>query len=212
MLVAAWRKVSLIRRRWANPLLAVLSIVAFLSIGDWRDGTATHHVGRTLLVPWFFVSLIAAAHIASVVLAVPWLQRIVGSVLLAVLFGFVSWVVRPTWTRMDGFSPRREETEIGAIAASQIALGKRLAILTPDYGYFAVEAALDRPIDVVIIDAHDPRHPNPVNIFASAIVLRASLHELGAHWLIAPLKHENTLLGFGRIQHRGPSLLLAELH
>jgi len=211
MLVAAWLKISLVRRRWTGPLLAILSIVAFLSIGDWRNGTATHHVGRTLLAPWSFVALITAAHIVSVVRAVPWLHRVAGSALLAVLCGFVYWVVRPTWTSVDSFSPRREETEIGAIAASKIAPGRRLAILTPDYGYFAVEAALGRPVDVVIIDAHDPRRPDPANIFASDAQLSASLHELGAHWLIAPLKHENALLGFGRIHYRGPSLLLAEL-
>ncbi len=207
--LASWlRKSQPWRRRWIRPSLAVSSIIVFLVVGDWRDGAATHHVGRTLLPLWFFVALITAKTIVSYEHRAT-LTKGVGFFLLGacLALGFL----HPTWTKVDGFCPRREETEIGMQASAKILSGQHLAIDTNDYGYFAVEAAFARPNDVAVLDTHDPRHPAAMNAFSSSAALQDAMEKHHAKWLVLQRTHESRLPITAQIHFRGRTLLLAEL-
>lgn len=199
------------RRRWLKPSLALFSIILFLSIGDWRDGAATHHVGRTLLPIWFFVSLLVAKLTLWQLGNISTLQKAIRTTALIAVTGFCFFVLRPAWTNVEGFCPRQEETAIGTLAASKIATGQRVLIDTVDYGYFAIEAAFARPNDVVILDAHDPRHPTKSDAFASEGKLRAALTQHRSKWLLMQRMHESCLGASAFIHFRGPTLLLAEM-
>ena len=210
-IAAFWGKMGLIRRRWLRPALAVFAILVFLSIGDWRDGAPTHHAGRTLLPLWLFVGIVTASAIDVLARRTKGTRKLAGVVLSVAVVGFAFFVVRPAWTKLDAFSPRIEETELGILAAARVAPGQRLAIDTSDYGYFAVAAAFARPSDTAILDAHDPRLTKQEDFFASSAGLEQSLTVLGARWLVAQRIHEPCVSEIARIHQRGPTLLLAEL-
>jgi hypothetical protein len=211
LLLSLLRHSKPIRRRWQRPSIALFSILLFLSIGDWRDGAATHHVGRTLLPLWFFVALLAARLFLTQLRGASSQRKTFSAVALAAIYGFSFIVLRPTWTSVDGFSPRVEQTEIGLLASAKIASGQRVIIDTPDYGYFAVKAAFARPNDTVILDAHDPRHPEKIDAFASQANLEATLVKHDSKWLIMQRAHETSLSNSAVVHYRGPTLLLAEM-
>ncbi len=199
------------RRRWLKPSLALFSIILFLSLGDWRDGSATHHVGRTLLPIWFFVSLLVAKLTLWQLRDVSRLQKIIRTTAVIAVTGFGFFVLRPAWTKVEGFCPRQEETVIGSLASAKIAKGQHVLIDTIDYGYFAIEAAFARPNDVVILDAHDPRHPAKSDAFSSEDKLQVTLTKHQSKWLITQRTHETRLAASAFVHFRGPTLLLAEM-
>jgi hypothetical protein len=211
-ILATLKHKPFLKRRWCRPIVAILSLLVFLCMGDLSDGAATHHVGRTLLMPWFFLALILAAGVTSVARDRSLRHRALLALLLIGAYSFVFCVLRPTFTSVDGFCARNEETEVGTQASSRVPMGEKLAIDTLDYGYFAVEAAFGRPKETVILDSHDPRHPKAANIFAAAETLSEALAKYPARWLVAPTKHERTLTAVARIHYRGPTLMLAELN
>ena len=205
------RKSRPLRTSWLGPSLAMLSVVLFLMIGDWREGSATHHVGRTLLPLWLFATLILAKAIVALAARSTKAMNLSGAIAIVATYSFALLVLRPTFTKLDGFCPRREETELGTLASSRLPVGKRLAICTDDYGYFAVEAAFARPGDAFVLDSHDPRRPAANNVLASAASLRNAMNQLKAEWLVLPTSHESRLSTKARVHFRGSKLLLAEL-
>jgi hypothetical protein len=208
---ALLRKQRPFRRHWLRPLLAVFSIAVFLIAGDWRDGAATHHVGRSLLPIWLFIGLLTAGTIVSFARRTVGVTKFVGFALVVGVYCFALVVLRPTWTKFDAFSPRIEETAIGSLASAKSAMGQRLAIDTGDYGYFAVQAAFAHPNDVAILDKHDPRLAAIPDAFASSATLHFALEQNQARWLVAQSTHEPCVSKISRIHFRGPTLLLAEL-
>ncbi|HEY0467067.1 MAG TPA: hypothetical protein VGC79_22855, partial [Polyangiaceae bacterium] len=57
----------------------------------------------------------------------------------------------------EGFAARSLELEAGNAARRETKLG--LAIDTPDFGYFAVQAGFGSPLGTSVLDDHDPRRP-----------------------------------------------------
>jgi hypothetical protein len=210
--VAATRlKVQRWRKRWVRPSLGILSVIAFLCIGDWRDGAATHHAGRTLLTAWYFAAVIIAGYLWSTAKAASWRGRTLLTISCAAVCFLTTSVIRPLMTSTDGSCPRNQEVTIGLLAGSHVATGERLAIDTPDYGYFAVQAAFARPGDVVVVDNHDPRNPRAHDIFRSSDEVCQGLANMHAHWIVTTLEHEENLSGFASIHYRGSTLLLAQI-
>jgi len=204
-------KVRPLRQRWCRPLLGMLSIVILLMIGDWRDGAATHHVGRTLLPVWLLFSLLLAKGIADYFKKSGSVMRVVGAVGVAATYALAWTIIRPAVMNLDQFCPRIEETNMGALASSRVPRGERLAIYTRDYGYFAVEAAFARPNDVVVLDTHDPRRPVAQDILRSKSSLARSLNGRGADWLVLPTSGEALLSPESQVRSRGSSLSLCQL-
>ncbi len=199
-----------LRRRWFKPFLGMTSIVAFLMIGDWRDGSATHHLGRTLLPFWMFTSLVLAKSLVdgtrTLARHLKWFPVAAVGVVYALAWG----ALRPALTKVDSLSPRIEETEIGILASTRLQPGQRLAILTNDYGYFAIQAAFARPWDTDILDSHDPRHPAATNVVASRLSLCEAMDTRKAQWLVVPRDQEPLLSNLAHVRFRGAALLLAE--
>ncbi len=211
IIVSLLRRARPFRQRWVKPSIALSCIVVFLSIGDWRDGAATHHVGRTLLPLWFFVALLVARLFLVQLTGASSLRKTFNIITLLAVYGFSFFVLRPTWTTVDGFCPRLEETAIGSVASAKVAKGERMLVDTKDYGYFAVEAAFARPSDIVILDTHDPRHPAKTDAFASQANLEATLLKQHSKWLLMQRPHESSLSDSALVHIRGPTLLLAEM-
>ena len=210
-IASKWHKTQPLRRRWTNTLLCMLGILLFLMIGDWRDGTATHHVGRTLLPLWLFAAVILAKTVVAFAKRSSRTVNLSGIFAIGAAYALALLVIRPAITQLDGFCPRLEETEIGTAASIQLPIGSRLSIYTDDYGYFAVQAAFARPGDAFVLDSHDPRRPAANDVLASAGALRNAISQRGSQWLVLPTSHESSLSPNMRIQFRGHKLLLAEL-
>jgi hypothetical protein len=211
LITAFLRHCKPMRRRWLRPSVALFSIMLFLCIGDWRDGAATHHVGRTLLPIWFFVALLAARLFLAQLRGASRSRRTLSTIAVSTVYGFSFFVLRPAWTNVDGFCKRAEETEIGSIASAKVTTGERMLIDTQDYGYFAVQAAFARPNDAVILDTHDPRRPVKTEAFASQANLQTTLARYQSKWLLMQRAHESSLGASAWVHFRGPTLLLAEV-
>ena len=202
--------VRLWRQRWTRPVCGALSVIVFLSIGDWRDSTATHHAGRTLLVAWYLLSVLIAAGFWARVRVMTGLRRslLLIEALAAVLIATL--VIRPRLSSPDAPQNRAEEVQLGLVAAAQVPRGERLAISTRDYGYFAVQAAFARPLDVETLDKHDPRHPTALSE-PTGRWLPQVLKVRAIHWVVADRRYEQLLPEATIVRYRSANLLLAKV-
>lgn len=196
--------VRLWHQRWTRPICGALSVLVFLSMGDWRDSTATHHAGRTLLGAWFLLSVLIASVLSTQFRIIRGLRRflLLSQALVAVLVATL--MVRPRLGSADAPQNRAEEVQLGRAAAAQIPRGERLAIDTRDYGYFAVQAAFARPLDVQIVNEHDPRRP-------TALSVPSSRWSPVVHWLVTERRFEQLLPGTAIVHYRSANLLLAKV-
>jgi len=202
--------VRLWRRRWTRPLCGALSVMLFLSIGDWRASTATHHAGRTLLAAWYLLSVLIAAGFWAQLRVMTGLRRslLLIEALAAVLVAAL--VIRPRLGSPDAPQNRTEEVQLGRVAAAQVPRSERLAIHTRDYGYFAVQAAFARPFDVEILDKHDPRRPTALSVPTSRWLLKV-LKSSAVHWVAADRRFEQQLPEATIGHYRSANFLLAKV-
>jgi hypothetical protein len=84
-----------------------------------------------------------------------------------------------------------------------------LAIDTPDYGYFAVQAAFARPLDTLVLTTHDPRERSDKRL-QSTSEARVALERLSTPWLVTS-RTEQRLLPLAHVLYRGPSLMLVQV-
>jgi len=202
--------VRLWRQRWTRPVCGALSVMVFLSIGDWRGSTATHHAGRTLLADWYLLSVLIAAGFWAQVRVMTRLRR--SLLLLAALTVVLvaTFVVRPELSSRDAPQNRTEEAQIGLVAVAQVPRGEHLAIHTHDYGYFAVQAAFARTFDVEILDKHDPRRPSAL-LVPSGRWLPQVLKMCAIHWVVADRRFEQQLPKTATVRYRTANFLLAKV-
>ena len=165
---------------------ALLGMLAFLSLGSVRDGVPTHHAGRVLLPIWFFASVITGSRAALLVTAMSGPVR--AAVGLAILAW--TWLMTPFALPAHALAQRSPELEAGAAARSLT--DGALAIDTPDYGYFAVQASFGSPANTTVLDDHDPRRPLP-SPFSSAQALDRALRERHAGFVIVTKAHASLL-------------------
>ncbi|MBX3233259.1 MAG: hypothetical protein KIT84_20920 [Labilithrix sp.] len=150
-----------VRRRWGLPLLAAFAQLAFLSIGNARDGAPAHHAERALLGGF----VIFALFLADVVLtpwirttkngetkpAIPKAQKAFGG------FIAIAWLI--SLLRADGTTPGMHPSEA---RTEQIERGTKLRkdgvkplTVTPcGYEHFALVAAYGAPEQVTVNPAH----------------------------------------------------------
>ena len=205
-------KIRFWRAHWLRPAWGVASVLVFLCWSDWRGGAATHHVGRTVLVAWYFSAVLVAACLNRTVRVIGWHRRALFIPLVITVCILTAGIIRPRLTTIDGFCLRHEEVLIGELAAARVAPGQRLAIDTRDYGYFAVQAGFARPNDTVIVERHDPRSdPLPDPWRTSSNALRVLTNQR-VQWVVAPVTRQDQLSEIAEIDYRGSTLLLARLN
>jgi hypothetical protein len=147
------------RKRWGTALLAAWSVVVFLSIGNARDGSATHHSERALL-PAFFLF---AMYVADVVL-IPWIIRDPKISVEAranapkaqktfAAFITIAWLVTlfRDADRMPGTTPSEDRSEQLQRGDKLYRDGAQHLEVTPcSYEHFALIAAYGSPENVTV--------------------------------------------------------------
>ena len=183
-----WLISTFIRPRDAYPgrfgrcELALLAMLAFLMLGSVQDGVPTHHAGRVLLPIWFFGCIACGYCLARV--ATDRARRVSVAV---VVVAMATIPFSPGLVLLDGdFARRSGELAVGAMARQYTS--SALAIDTPDYGYFAVQAGFGSPLGTSVLDEHDPRRPS-ANPFASPQALDRTLRDRNAGFVIVTKAH-----------------------
>jgi hypothetical protein len=145
------------RRRWLPTSLAMLSVLAFLILGDVRDGAPTHHPERALTALWWLLIGLgsdAVAHGAATWrisrVAVAGVAGLAGVVWAASLPG--RWRTAPgtsTWDRRDAQIARGLDLRTRRVAS--------VDILPCSFEHFALLAAWGQPERARIeAPAHQP--------------------------------------------------------
>lgn len=172
---------------YRRMLVALSALLSFLMLGSVRDGVPTHHAARVLLPIWFFAALVVGHWLGRRAIT-PALRARIGLV-VALIAGCV--LFRANLALPDaGFAERAAELEAGAYARQYAP--QTLAIDTPDYGYFAVQAGFGSPGHTVVLQDHDPRHPG-TNPFRDATSVERALREHGAALALVSNAHASLL-------------------
>lgn len=164
---AAWR-----------PLCALASLLVFLIAANLSGGAATHHPERSLLPVYWFLALLTAGLVTELAKQPRASLAPLFALPLALL---LSWLLRPNV--QSTFVNRHEEERIGSLLRHLGA--QHVALDTPDFGFFAVQAALGYGRSWPLSE-HDPRQPSPASP-ASSTELQARLSAKRADWLVLPL-------------------------
>lgn len=207
--IAAW-KLGLRSElaRLGRPALALGGLLLFLVYSDVRGGTATHHAERALLPLWLFGALVTAGIGGQVLARIAPVARGVGlGAALVVVAGI--GLVRGARPPFDRGADRSAEIAIGEKAREHGV--ERLAVDTPDFGFYAVMAALGAPSRAVPIDDRDPRRKREADAFASEEALSVRLAALGARWLVTTRAHAPLAERRGRLVHANEKFVLVEL-
>lgn len=176
-LLAAGRGFFIARYRAVGAALAALLV--FLMLGDVSRAAPTHHGERAVLAVWCALALIGGDAIDRAVRR----GRRRFATVAAALAAVALFTVRPWFARRDDFVDRTDHVEIGAHARTLSKPGQRLAVATPDFGFYAVIAGFGSPSRAAPVHDRDPRNPAP-DPFASTEMLRTQLYALGAHFLV----------------------------
>lgn len=196
--------------RYLRFAAALGALLTFVAAGEWRNAAPTHHGERALLALWLGLAIVTGDGLARAWQGggarARW--RLAGAA--ALLVGLAAGVWRPRWGRPAPFVDRRHEVGVGAAARRLLPAGERLAIDTPDYGFFAVMAAFGRAGAATALDDRDPRHPRPPDALRSPAALDARLRAVGARWIVTAADR-TSLAGVGVERARDGALALYEL-
>jgi len=174
------------RLEYRRALLALGAMLGFLMLGSVRDGVPTHHAARVLLPLWFFASVSAGHLLGRLGSARPARVRATLVAAFVVAAPLIDGVSLPE----EGFAQRAPELEAGRAAREHTNSG--LAIDTPDYGFFAVQAGFGSPLGTRVLDDHDPRHA-AASPFGSAQSLDQALRERKARFALVTAEHSMLL-------------------
>jgi hypothetical protein len=170
-----------------RAVVALGALLAFLMLGSVREGVPTHHAARVLLPLWFLASIVAGHWISRFALTAAARLRV------GIVAAFIVWAVafqEGLTLPQEGFAQRSAELDAGTQARRFTRQG--LAIDTPDYGFFAVQAAFGSPSDTVVLDDHDPRRP-PAYPFRDAATAEGALRKKGAEFALVSDAHVSLL-------------------
>lgn len=187
------------RRFW----LVLGSVLVFLMFGDVLGGAPTHHEQRVLLSLWLGFGLWLAEPLVRALTAPDsgrgapragiFLSGGRRTALFAAVLGVASLGValsrlaEPPQLRSE-LRPgsRLGEQAMGRMLKSALPPGEKVALLTSDYGYFAMQAALSRPGASRPLLDRDPRRGTVEDPRRNPEALRRALTALGARWLVVP--------------------------
>lgn len=206
--IAVARRAHVGSARLARPALVLASILVFLVVGELLGGAPTHHPERTLL-SIYLGGAIAVADAAGALLGGGAEMRTRRALVLAVAAAAV--VVRAARPPEEGGVDRRRELAIGHAARVLLPDDERLAVDTPDFGYFAVIAAFGAPERAEPLDRHDPRDPPMLDAFASEDTLRQTLASLRADALVTTAEHFGVAAPLGELVDQNATLALLKL-
>jgi hypothetical protein len=160
--------------RARRPLILLGMLLLTLTASSIKGGAPTHHPERALLTLHLFLAIVAA-HLAVVArrdeLLVP--LQVVAAVL--VIGGGVA-TLRGTLLFKESVAHREAELAVGREVAARVPAGERVYLEVVDYGYFAVQAASERPWDFVLSGKVDPARGGEV---LGESVVRARAAEQG---------------------------------
>jgi hypothetical protein len=197
----------------ARPALVVASTFAFLVVGRVLDGAPTHHAERTLLPLWMLLGIVVGEALARSLLKSSDSargDRVARAAPFVLAIAAVSWLVRHGASR-EPYAERAAERAVGTRAREVASAEERLAVDTPDLGYFAVIAAFGAPEHAVTVDEHDPRRPRAENPFDSEEHLRAYLARARTAWLVAAGPHRDVAQRLGEVVTTSGELSLVRL-
>ncbi|MBN1608503.1 MAG: hypothetical protein JW940_17860 [Polyangiaceae bacterium] len=185
---AVWRLRPTYHHGFARPMLLGLALVVFLVAGLLRGAAPTHHPERALLGIWLMAALFVGDSLVALWKCLDVTARWRLAAYFTPVFG-LACLSRDWLVRVDAFVDRSQEVSIGLVARS-LASDGRVLVDTPDYGFFAVMAALGAPERARPLDDRDPRHPRGTNPFALPSALRRAIEQRGgARWLVVTRAH-----------------------
>ena len=194
-------------RRARAIFAALAALVLFLVLGDLRGGAPTHHPERALLSLWLIapalglhllqehVAAIRKARPAPDASASPWRTPI------PFVLAFAVFLTLGLRAEPGAFANRTEEERLGRALAETKG---QVVLFTPDYGYFAVQAASGAPSRFHLVDRNDPRDPR--STISAEERTRAALEETRAPWAVVPLGL--VVPGYRMIEHGSRLALL----
>jgi hypothetical protein len=187
------------------PLWAAAALLAFLIAGSVSDGVPTHHAERVLLPLWSLTLLLLAD---AFVQLWPRARTIVRVTIAVILLGMSARALtRATLTTLT-LPSRADELAVGA--AARRAGADRLAIDTPDYGFFAVIASFGDPAHAAAIDDRDPRRPRRPAPLADLADFDAFLRDTQPSWLV--VSHNHAPIARARCAEQAKTARLSLMH
>jgi hypothetical protein len=200
-LAAQQRTLRFTSAAW-KPVAALGALTLFLIAADVSGGAATHHPERSLLPIYWFLALVTAGLVIQLALGKrPWLLPALG---IPVALVASLWLRPPL---LNTFADRREEELVGrglrGIGAQKVVID------TPDFGYFAVQAALGYGKSMPLAE-HDPRHPDPPAPTTSQ-ELAARFRPLDARWLVTTKERLPLAEPLGPVRMTTPHLVVVQL-
>jgi hypothetical protein len=189
--------------RYARGGVALLGLLAFLVMGEMRDGAPTHHAERALFAIWLFAALFAADALFELGSAPHHRLRL--AVISSVLLGLAAFMVRPWYARRDSFIDRANEIELGRAAKEAAIADERLAIDHPDFGFYALISGFGAPERAFAIDDHDPRAKRVDT--SSPEALREVVTRERATLVVLQKSHRDSLTGDVLLERGGFVLL-----
>lgn len=141
-----------VRRRWGWSAAGVIAIVAFLIVGDVRDGAPTHHPARALSPIWWVILGLSADSIALMLRSAT-MQRLAGARLriaatAALTVGALAWAASlpSRWQASPGRTDwERRDAQLATGRAMQMRDVAWAEITPCAYEHFALLAAWGRP-------------------------------------------------------------------
>jgi len=189
---AAWR-----------PLVALLTLVAFLVAADASGSSATHHPERSLLPVFWFMALVAAGLVVRLAEdKAAWRLPVLA---LPLALG-ASLLLRPDVRK--SFVDRSDEEQIGNVLRRLGA--ERVALDTDDFGFFAIQAALGAGRSWPLAE-HDPRRPEPARATTTTELGQRLAAHGGARWLVLPRERALLAEPLGRVRLTTPRFAVVEL-
>jgi hypothetical protein len=153
-----------VRARWAWPLASAIAILAFLVVGDLRDGAPTHHPERAVIpITWILAAFAADALVTLTRRIAP--ARASQRVLIAnaVAIAVIGWclMLPGRWANHPASSASESrDAQIARGLVLQAQPPSHVTVTPCDYEHFALIAAFGAPERVEIVPAtHEPVTP-----------------------------------------------------
>jgi hypothetical protein len=180
----------------------------FLIAGALRGSGATHHPERSLVPLWYGSAVFVGVVAGPTLRRLSTRARLLAAAVTSMVVVAAAAGIRPASGRQP-FARRSLEVEVGRAVAALPSNG-RVAIDTPDYGFFAIMAALGDPDRTEPLRHHDPRRPEPP-LDLGAPDTAAALRRRGVSLLVAHRAHAADAATLGRERFRNHAFVVIEL-
>lgn len=205
----AWRYRLALFDRYRRPLLLGAAVLLFLVVGEARGSAPTHHAERALVSVWLLGAVFCGDAVGRVVQKVAVRQRWGLGLVVAGTVG-LGVGIRYGLAERGPFVDRTNEVAIGRSARALAPTG-RILIDTPDYGFFAVMAAIGASERTEPLDDHDPRRRRREDPFTSPEALGQVMKARRGAWLVTQADKSAVAAQIGTERVRAGRFVLFEL-